>query len=280
MTRVAINGIHLNVEVAGRGPAIAALHGFTGSLATWDAFAKEASEDYTLVRLDLHGHGSSDAPVDSTRYRMEHCLADLETLLDRLGHQRVHWLGYSMGGRIALSAAIALPHRTLSLVAESASPGLATAEERAERIKSDEALAQWAEAVGAQRFVEYWEALPLFATQQRLSLAVREKIRAQREKTTTIGLANSLRGIGTGAQPALYDKLSRLKAPALLLAGEEDTKFVEIAHQMHGAISNSEVMIIPGVGHAAHLEKPEQFNSAVLGFLARTQVAIATSRAQ
>ncbi len=267
MERMRINGVHLNVEVTGTGPFVLAIHGFTGNTATWAPLTAAMQNEFTVVAVDMLGHGGSDAPRDPKRYSMEHCIEDLRALLDRLGVERVCWLGYSMGGRIALSSAIALPRRTSALIAESASPGLATVEERAARVQDDEKLADWIEEVGIERFVNYWEALPLFAGQARLPAAARDRLRAQRLNNTPLGLANSLRGIGTGAQPSVYERLSGMPLPILWVAGEEDAKFVGIAQDMHRLVPGSELRVIPRAGHAAHLEQPEEFNQAVLSFL-------------
>ncbi len=271
MERLVINGVHLNVEVSGEGPYVMAIHGFTGSTATWTPLATAAQKEYTVVAVDMLGHGASDAPSDPKRYSMERCVEDLEAILDHMGVERVHWLGYSMGGRIALSAAISLPQRTSALIAESASPGLATAVERAARVQDDEKLADWAEEVGIERFTDYWGAIPLFASQARLPAAVRDGLRAQRLVNTPLGLANSLRGIGTGAQPSMYERLSTLETPVLWIAGEEDTKFAGIARDMHRRVQGSELRIIPKAGHVAHMEQPGEFNQAVLGFLREHQ---------
>ncbi len=278
MKRMRINGVHLNVEVTGKGPYVLAIHGFTGNTTTWAPLAAAAQKEYTIVAVDMLGHGASDAPRDPKRYSMEHCIQDMEALLDRLGAERVHWLGYSMGGRIALSAAIALPQRTSALIAESASPGLATAEEQAARVKDDEKLAERIEQDGIERFVDYWGAIPLFASQSRLSAAVRDRLRAQRLTNTPLGLANSLRGIGTGAQPPVYELLSTLVAPTLWIAGEEDAKFAGIARDMHRLVPGSELRIIAKAGHAAHLEQPGEFNNAVLSFLRQHQPVSGRSR--
>ena len=272
MERLRINGVHLNIEVSGEGPYVLAIHGFTGSTATWAHLATAARNQYTVLAVDMLGHGASDAPSDPKRYSMECCVEDLEAILDHMGVERVHWLGYSMGGRIALSAAISLPHRTNAVIVESASPGLATVEERAARVQDDENLAVWAEEVGIERFADYWGASPLFASQARLPAAVRDGLRAQRLTNTPFGLANSLRGIGTGAQPSMHERMFSLTAPVLWIAGEEDTKFVDIARDMHRLVPGSELRMVHKAGHAAHLEQPYEFNQAVLGFLREHQL--------
>ena len=270
MTRIALStleGAELNVETTGRGPALVALHGFTGSGRTWRSFSQAAETCFTVVAVDLPGHGASDSPPDSRLYTTERHIQALAEILDRLGLERVAWLGYSLGGRIALSAAVALPERTTALVLESASPGIASVEERQQRIREDEALADWITEVGVQRFVEYWESLPLWNSQKRLPAVLRDGLRAQRVGNNPCGLANSLRGVGTGAQPPLHDRLEEITAPVLLIAGEEDQKFSGIAREMHRSIPRSRLDTVPGVGHAVHLEQPEIFSRAVAGFL-------------
>ena len=267
MARMLINNVYLNAEKAGKGPPVVALHGFTGSIATWKPFVRAIQDEYTIITADVLGHGASDAPDDRSLYSMEKMVQSLEKVLDRLCIERVHWLGYSLGARIALSAAIALPHRTSSLILESGSPGLRTQEERDARVHDDEALADWLEEAGIEQFVDYWQSIPLWASQARLSDAAREMLRAQRLNNNPMGLANSLRGVGTGAQPALHHRLVELQAPALFMAGEDDAKYVDVAHEMHQAVTHSRMEIVREAGHAVHLEQPDRFNQAVLGFL-------------
>src|SRR5919199_6433661 len=97
MARLTVNGIGLNVEVAGAGPPLLLLHGFTGSAATWARHLPALSGRATTIAVDLIGHGASDAPADPARYTMSHCVADLLAVLDHLGVESATVLGYSMG---------------------------------------------------------------------------------------------------------------------------------------------------------------------------------------
>ena len=257
----------MNVEVSGEGPAIVALHGFTGNLSTWGPFIKAAQREYKVVAVDVLGHGASDAPNDPRRYSMDKTVEDLVRVLDHFGIEHTWWLGYSMGGRIALSAAVALTQRTAGLMVESGSPGLATAKERDVRVKADEALAKRIEGEGIEAFVDYWESLPMWASQKRLSQKQRESLRTQRLKNSPVGLANSLRGMGTGAQPSLHNRLGEIRVPALFVAGRDDAKFASIAFDMHRAAPGSRLSIVREAGHAVHLEQPEVFNQTVVEFL-------------
>lgn len=249
-------------------PPLLLLHGFTGSSANWDHLLPMFGARYSVIGVDILGHGRSTSPPDPNRYTMAQVAADLIALLDRWQIEQTALLGYSMGGRLALYLACHYPARFSQLILESSSPGLATAAERAARRQSDEALADWIEAHGIEALVDRWEKLPLWASQQQLAEAVRERLRQQRRQNNSVGLANSLRGMGTGAQPSLWEKLPELALPTLLIAGELDSKFVAINEQMVGLLPNGRLHLIPQAGHTTHLERPLEFATAVTNFLA------------
>jgi 2-succinyl-6-hydroxy-2,4-cyclohexadiene-1-carboxylate synthase len=267
--RFNINDIRLKVETTGTGPALLLLHGFTGSAATWASFLPQFTSRRRAIVVDLIGHGGSDAPPEPARYRMERCVADLAALLDELAVERADVLGYSMGGRVALHLAAAYPERVRSLILESSSPGIADPAERETRAEADDALADAIERDGLAAFADRWERLPLFASQAALPAATRERLHAQRLRNDPRGLANSLRGMGAGQQESLWQRLATLDTPTLLLTGALDTKYHAIATQMAESLPHAQVKIVPGAGHAVHLEQPEVFLDAVLQFLCR-----------
>ncbi len=269
--RLPINGINLGiVQYGDKNTAHATLillHGFTASAIGWGHIITDlAAHNLHIIAFDILGHGQSDAPVDVERYNIEHCQQDILAALQALGIERGKSiiLGYSMGGRIALYTAFSGYFRAVIL--ESASPGLATLAARQQRRASDEALATRIERDGIEAFIDYWETIPLFASQQNLPADQREALHAQRLSNRATGLANSLRGIGTGAQPELYTQLPALNIPVLLLAGALDSKFCVIAQQMASQLPQATLQIIPAAGHAIHLEQPAAFVTAISDF--------------
>jgi len=249
-------GVRYHVRISGRGQPFLLLHGFSGSAANWAHIAQALQSSFQVIAPDLLGHGQTESPHDPERYRIEHAASDTIALLDMLKIPSTHLLGYSMGGRLALFMAVTYPARVRTLTLESASPGLAMAEERAARERDDEALAARIEQEGVAWFASYWEALPLFATQ---SEKVRAALRTIRLTNQPHGLANSLRGMGTGVQPSLWERLGELRCPTLLIAGALDTKFVEIAQRMAATIPGAQLCIVPNAGHAVHQEEPSQY---------------------
>jgi 2-succinyl-6-hydroxy-2,4-cyclohexadiene-1-carboxylate synthase len=268
VSRVELDGLGLNVEVAGSGPPVVLLHGFTGSAAGWAPLVDALASEYTTLAVDIVGHGQSDAPDDVDRYRMRRCVDDLVAAVRALGHDRATWLGYSMGGRTALQVAVHRPEAVAALVLEGATAGLEGAE-RASRIESDEALADRIEREGVEAFVDFWQAVPLFATQASMAEETQASIRAGRLANRAVGLANSLRGMGAGAQDPVHERLSRVLTPVLLVAGALDEKFSAIAGELQQVLPSSTVNLIDDAGHAAHVERPSQFAEAVLTFLHR-----------
>jgi 2-succinyl-6-hydroxy-2,4-cyclohexadiene-1-carboxylate synthase len=267
MSILAINGIKSNVEVEGEGPPLVLLHGFTGSGASWNKITQELAPHYTVITIDALGHGKSSIPLDPARYSMPYVASDFVAVLDALNINQTLLLGYSMGGRMALHIATAAPQRLRGLILESASPGLRTNPERVARIQTDEQLAQLLETEGLEKFIQYWEQLPLFESQQRLPVAIKQTQHRQRLQNNPIGLANSLRGAGTGRQAHLWDKLKALTIPTLLIAGQLDTKYFKLAQEMLDLIPTSTLVGWKDCGHTVHLENSHTFAQAVLKFL-------------
>ncbi len=271
--QIKVNGINYHVKTIGEGEPLLLLHGFTGSLQTWSPFINDWSQFFKLILVDIIGHGETDHPEEVDRYSMEHVVHDLKQILHTLNINKVHLLGYSMGGRVALSFSILYPEYVLSLILESSSPGLELEKERLARIDSDIVLAERIERAGIHEFVDYWEKIPLFSTQQqRLSVERKQAIRQERLGNSSSGLANSLRGMGTGVQPSWWDRLDRFQKPVLLLAGEDDQKFCVIGQKMHKLFPNSKILIIKDAGHAIHVEQPEFFGKIIKNYLINGQV--------
>lgn len=243
------------------------LHGFTGSGENWAQHAGHfRAAGLRVLAPDLPGHGAN-LPRTSDDYTMEAAAEALAALIEQEKSGPVHLLGYSMGGRLALYFAIHYPQKVRSLILESASPGLATPEERAARVAGDNALAARIEREGIPAFVSFWESLPLWKSQEKLSAADRQWLHEERLRNSQRGLAESLRRMGTGMQPSLWERLGELSMPVLLLAGAEDAKFVAINRQMAGQIPHARLVIVPGAGHTIHLEQAERFRQEVSGFV-------------
>ena len=259
---------HLHSWGSASSPPAVLLHGFTGHGGAWAAQAEAiTTAGYRVLAPDLLGHGRSPAPASPCRYGMERAASDLSALLRDITSEPAHLLGYSMGGRLALFFALTYSAQVRSLTLESASPGLANDSERARRREHDNALADEIERDGIPAFVKVWELLPLWESQrERLTSEQRQQLRAQRLTNRPTGLANSLRGMGTGAQPNLRPRLPSLAVATLLLAGADDPKCVVVNREMAQLLPNARLVVLPNAGHNVHLERPGVFIDNVLGF--------------
>lgn len=243
------------------------LHGFTGSSRSWSRQIIDglASAGRIPVPVDLPGHGRHIGETDPGRFTLESAFRELEKAA---GPDPCPLVGYSMGGRIALAYAARHRNRVSHLILESASPGLRTARERAERNAADHALADRIERNGVTAFVEEWERMPLFESQRALSAGVLEAQRARRRRNHPGSLAGALRGLGTGALPSCWDCLPGLDLPVLLVTGSLDRKFVGVAGEMARLLPRGRQVVVEAAGHAVHLERPDAWLASVLPFLA------------
>ncbi|MFD1851187.1 2-succinyl-6-hydroxy-2,4-cyclohexadiene-1-carboxylate synthase [Oceanobacillus bengalensis] len=259
-----INDAKYWYEIHGQGIPVVLLHGFTGSTTTWKNFINTVDKQFQIITIDLPGHGKTQTSESRT---VEACCRDLKQLFAFLHLDAFHLVGYSMGGRTALSFAMLYPEGILSLILESASPGLANVAERVARVKNDEGLAKRIETEGLEAFVSFWENIPLFETQRNLPEEVQHSIRRERLSQSPNGLAMSLRFMGTGKQPSWWDKLEGFSAPVLLIVGEHDEKYVEINKKMQSRFISCKLIKCEDAGHAIHVEKPKIFGKLVTEFI-------------
>ena len=266
----------LHAEVRGAGPAVVLLHGFTQTGRCWGPVGDDLARDHETIALDAPGHGGSgdvraDLPTAAG-------LA-LEAAKEATGGAPAVWLGYSMGARLALHVALAAPEAVAALVLVGGTPGLEDATARAERRAADADLAAALRRDGVDAFLERWLALPLFA-----GLPPCARFDDERRRNTAEGLASSLELAGTGSQADLWPRLPELAdrglagptpalpakpaLPVLAVAGAEDAKFSAVAERMAAAIGpGATARLVPGAGHAAHLERPSTFLTVVRSWL-------------
>ena len=232
------------------------VHGFTQTRRSWDPILP-ALAPHDVVALDAPGHGdAADVQLD---------LSDGGSWLARTGGAGTY-IGYSMGGRFCLHAALEEPAVVRALVLVSATGGIDDDVERAARRASDDALADRIERIGVPAFVGEWLAQPLFAGLEAARRDVDDRLR-----NTSAGLASSLRLAGTGTQAPLWDRLATLPTPTLVIAGANDAKFVALGERLATTIPDAELAVIEGAGHTVHLEQPERFLAALLPWLRRVE---------
>ncbi len=243
------------------------LHGITGSLDDWREIHSSLNPNFNYIGIDLVGHGNSDSPVIVDKYNPQAISKQINDFLINLSIEQVIICGYSMGGRAALSFAIDHPNKIKGLILESTTAGIESKKIRSERIKTDEEIAHYIESHNIEEFVGLWMSKEIFNTQRRFSNEKLKNIRKKKTLNSKIGLANSLRGFGTGRMDYFGNKLNQTNCPVLLITGEFDTEFTKINSALKKKFPNAKHRIIKNAGHNTHIEEPGRFVTIVNWFL-------------
>jgi 2-succinyl-6-hydroxy-2,4-cyclohexadiene-1-carboxylate synthase len=247
-------------------PAVSFFHGFMGSCADWDGVIDSLLDQHHCIAFDLPGHGESQVARGAEAPDMAGTAKAVMEAWDSMGVARSSLVGYSMGGRLALYMALKHKDRIVRTALESASPGLPTEEERAARRKRDDALAAALEDSPVEAFVRWWYEQPLFATIKSDPVRFERLVRARMQNNPR-GLAASLRALGLGAQPSLWEQLGTNRVPLLFLAGELDDKYKSVAREMQARTPLSKAQIVSGCGHNIHFENPAEYSRRLIAFL-------------
>ncbi len=254
------NGIEMNYELSGNenGEVVMLSHSLGASLDMWAPQMEWLEPGYRVLRYDLRGHGSTDAP--SGAYTLEQLGDDAIALLDALGVDTVHWVGLSIGGMIGQSVALNHPDRlkcvalcdTAAVVPEEAQPIWQ------ERI--DDALSKGMKSQ-VDATMERWFTAPYLSAN---SPAV-QRIRDQFLATPVAGYV----GCGEAIRRLNYlERLNEIKKPTLIMVGEEDLGTpVAASEAIHARISNSKLVVLPSAAHLTNVEQSELFNNELVAFL-------------
>jgi 2-succinyl-6-hydroxy-2,4-cyclohexadiene-1-carboxylate synthase len=222
--------------------------GFTQTAASWSAVASELEPACEVATVEV--------PVCASFEATAHALGD--------AGGRGSWVGYSMGGRLALRLALDRPDIVDALVLVSATAGLESGRERSDRIAADERLARRVERDGVEAFLDDWLAQPMFR-----SVPADAPGLAERKGASPGTLAHHLRVLGTGAMEPVWDRLPELAMPVLIVTGRDDEKFDGIGTRMQERVADAAHVRLPG-GHALPLERPTELAAAIATFVRKT----------
>jgi 2-succinyl-6-hydroxy-2,4-cyclohexadiene-1-carboxylate synthase len=227
-------------------PRVVLVPGFAQTAAAWDG-VREVLEPVAEVEV-------LEIPRRPTFAETARALAE--------GAGRACWVGYSMGGRLALRVALDWPGLVERLVVVSATPGLGDPAERAARVEADDALAARALTEGAGPFLDRWEAQPMFAGVPRDAPG-----RADRRRLDAETIAHQLRALGTGTMEPMWNRLPEVAMPVLLVTGDRDEKFDTINRLAFERIPEARHVRLRG-GHALPQEHPGVLGSLIAAFVA------------
>ncbi len=250
--------VRVSLREGGPSAPLVFIHGFLGGPRSFDALARASAHRGEVVGLRLPGHGLEPWGVGLTR--PEDALNELAAAIPKEG---AHLVGYSMGGRVALSLAALVPERVRSLLVVGAHAGLSSATERAARAATDAQRAEALRAHGVAPFVDAWEQLPIFASQTRFSPEKRASLRAERLAHTASGLAASLELLSAGTLPPVAAALGALGLAVRVVVGSLDPTYLAHARTLMQAIPSIDVIVVQGVGHSVVFEAPDDLVALV-----------------
>lgn len=276
-----LENYHFHYTITGnkQQPVVLFLHGFLGNGDDFKTSISQLSSHYYCLTIDLPGHGKTQVLGGDDYYTMAKTAAGLIDFLNHLNLKQCNLIGYSMGGRLALYLTLYFPEYFQRVILESSSPGLKTKTEQLQRLKFDQNLAKSLENLAYsslepnrtpefttfQEFLNWWYHQPLF--QSLKNHPEFPNILQQRLNNNPQELAKSLRYMGTGKQPSLWEKLSQNQVPLLLLVGEYDVKFQKINQEMANSSSLMQLQIIPNCGHNIQIENRTVWVNTILNFL-------------
>jgi len=247
-------------SVEGSGPPLYMVHGIGSRRATWDALVEDLKSDFTCVSYDLRGHGES--PVGELPYDLDCLIEDLEALRAKLGHDKIHVIGHSLGGMIGPGYALAHPERTLTVGLLSTAAG---------RTEDDSA-----KVMGVVRAMEEKGIEPVFDTlldrwfTDDFIAARPDVITRRKEQVMTTPAEVFLSVFHVYAETEMAPWLHKVTHPCLVLTGELDGGCnPRLNRFIADELPDSELVILDGIKHAILLEAPERVIPPVRDFLAR-----------
>ena len=238
------------------------LHGFMGSGRVWLPTMNQLAGQIFAIAPDLPGHGQTEADLETLDF--DTLSSDLLDLCDRHFDRPPVIVGYSLGGRAALYAALKYPDRFSALVLESSSAGIEIESERRQRSEQDRQTADRLRSTDMVSFLTEWYQQPLFASLARETVAgiIQKKSGGNRHH-----FAEAVVRLSPGRQPSLWNRLPDWTKPILILSGALDTKYSQIAQRMAEYMPQARLEIIPDAGHIVHLENNQAFVAALKSFL-------------
>ena len=259
MDTVHAAGHRIAYDLKGEGPPLVLLHGYVGDRRIWRSQIEALSDEFTVVAWDAPGYGgSSDPPEDFSLSDFADCLA---AFIEALGLGRVHLLGVSFGGGLALELYRRHTDLPMTLVLASAYAGWAGSLPP-EVVEQGLTQALRLADLPPDRLVA--ELGPTMFTDSAPAELV-EEFSASMRDFHPVGLRANVRAF---AAADLRDVLPRVAVPTLLLYGDRDVRApANVAHDIHAGIAGSKLVVIPGAGHACNIDAPERFNSEVRAFL-------------
>lgn len=254
------DGVKLFYEEAGRGTPIVFVHEFAGDTRAYETQMRYFSRRYRCIAYNARGYPPSDVP-ETGRYSQDRATDDIRAVMDALKIDKAHVVGISMGGFATLHFGLRYAKRALSLVVAGCGYGAEPGKRDQFHSETDRTIAN-IEKEGMNVIAESYGSGPTRVQLMNKDPRGFAEFMAQLKEHSTAGSANTMRGVQR-MRPSLYDLVDGMKkmtTPTLVMTGDEDEPCLEPSLLMKRSITSSQLVVLPGTGHALNLEEPEMFN--------------------
>lgn len=260
MPTVDHQGLSIHYEEHGEGPPIVLGHSFLCDGQMWREQVPALAESHRVINLDLRGHGRSSPATG--KFTLYDVVDEVVAVLDHLGVDRAVWCGLSIGGMVALRAALTRSERVDSLILMDTTAGAETAW----KTLKYRMMGRAARMVGMERVAPL--VLPLFFGRTTLREQP-ELVREWRERIVGTDLRSVLLGLETLVRrDSVVDRLGEIRVPALVIVGSEDRSLPPaLSREIDAGLPDSRLVEVPGAGHLSALERPAEVTAAMLDFL-------------
>jgi pimeloyl-ACP methyl ester carboxylesterase len=260
MTFVDNQGQAISFEDVGAGPPVVLGHSFLCSGKMWCGQVPALAGKFRVLNLDFRGHGRSGEVTRA--FSLYDAVSDVVAVLDHLGIEKAVWCGLSVGGMVALRAALTCPHRVRGLILLDTDAGAQTAIRKLKHY----AMGLGARLLGIGPFLSPIARLMFGATTRRQNPTL---VNEWKREFSTVHVPSVLRTLDALMQrDSLLARLPQIGVPTLVLVGEEDRSLPPpLARRIHHLLPDSRLVQIPAAGHLSALEQPAAVTTAILDFL-------------
>lgn len=262
MSFAEIRGQRLYFDDIGSGTPIVLGHSYLCTGQMWREQIRALERSYRMINLDLRGHGRS-GPAHQ-RFSLYDAVQDVVGVLDLLGVERAIWCGLSIGGMVALRAALTVPERVSALVLMDSD---ASAEHPIRKMRN-QLMGVGVRSVGIRPFLPAICRLMFGSTTRRNNP---DLVIEWTDVFANVDVKSALQCLDTLMhRDSVLSRLPEISVPSLVMVGNEDQSLpVSRSRRIHEGLPDSEFIAIQGAGHLSALEQPSQVNDALKLFLHR-----------
>ena len=263
MPAIENRGVRIHFEVLGSGPPLVLGHSFLCSGEMWEPQLPALAERARVINIDGRGHGRS-GPAD-TQFTLYDMVSDALAVLDHLDIDRAVWAGLSIGGMVALRAALTAPERVAGLILLDTHAGTETTFKKLKY----QVMALGVESFGIRPFLASVVAQLFGRTTRKTNPSLIAEWKTKISAVHVPSMRNTLDALGK--RDSIVSRLAEIRMPSLVVVGAEDGALPPAySKQIAEGLPEASLLVVPDCGHLSTLEQPQIVTVAMSSFLDRT----------